>query len=56
MAENPSTKGDGSTPTPVRQPWTAPRLLEYGHIGKLTQGASGTAGEGTTKRINTMCL
>lgn len=56
MAENPSTKGDGTTPKPARQPWTAPRLLEYGHIGKLTQGTSGTSGEGTTKRPTSMCL
>jgi hypothetical protein len=37
-----------------RRPWSAPRLLEYGHIGKLTQGASGTKGDGTTLRKN--CL
>ena len=41
---------DPSRPTdkpPVRvtgngRAWSAPRLLEYGHIGKLTQGASGS--------------
>lgn len=28
-----------------RRTWSAPRLLEYGHIGKLTQGGSGTKSE-----------
>lgn len=28
-----------------RRAWSAPQLLAYGHIGKLTQGGSGTRTE-----------
>jgi hypothetical protein len=37
-----------------RRAWSAPRLLEYGHIGKLTQGASGTMSDDLAARKN--CL
>jgi hypothetical protein len=40
--------------TADRRPWSAPRLVEYGHIGKLTQGASGNKSDGGTTRKN--CL
>ena len=43
----------GQTPSPEttgRRQWSAPQLLEYGHIGKLTQGASGTMSETGGKR------
>ncbi len=47
---------DDETRTPAsRKPWSAPQLLEYGHIGKLTQGASGTKSDGGTTKRNT-CL
>jgi hypothetical protein len=33
------------------QPWRTPKLTEYGHIGKLTQGSSGARPEpGSRKR------
>jgi hypothetical protein len=39
------------SPTGGRREWSTPRLLEYGHIGKLTQGASGTKGETSGKKV-----
>ena len=30
---------------PSRRPWREPKLVEYGHIGKLTQGNSGAMPE-----------
>jgi hypothetical protein len=38
-------------PTAGRRPWSAPKLAEYGHIGKLTQGSSGKNTETTGKMI-----
>lgn len=50
MAEQPPTR-DTITPLPEgRKPWSAPKLLEYGHIGKLTQTGSGNMGDGGFKR------
>jgi hypothetical protein len=50
-----STKRDTATAPPEgRKTWSAPRLLEYGHIGKLTQGSSGTKNDSGTKRMT--CL
>lgn len=60
MAENLPPKNDTVTGKPVRKPWSAPRLLEYGHIGKLTQGTSGSRNEGTLNQPEappmSMCL
>jgi hypothetical protein len=55
MADTP-VKHDQTASSPSgRRPWSAPRLLEYGHIGKLTQGNSGTKTEPTGgKRVT--CL
>jgi hypothetical protein len=36
-------------PTP-RRPWRTPTLIEYGHIGKLTQGSSGNNSDGDAKK------
>ena len=33
-----------------RKPYSAPRLVEYGKIAKLTQGSAGLNGDGATKR------
>lgn len=33
-------------PTPVRKPYSTPRLIEYGPVEKLTHSGSGTAGDG----------
>ena len=38
-----------------KRPYVAPALTEYGSIGKLTQGASGTLGE-TGGGMRPMCL
>ncbi|HUF24465.1 MAG TPA: lasso RiPP family leader peptide-containing protein [Vicinamibacterales bacterium] len=32
-------------PAPASAVWVKPVLVEYGHLAKLTRGASGTAGE-----------
>lgn len=46
MAHTPPSQDSKKAPkTGVRRPWSAPQLLEYGHIGKLTQGNSGTRSE-----------
>ncbi len=48
------TEDSRNTPTEpqtsggVRRPWTRPVLTAYGPIGKLTQGKSGTKGDGTS--------
>lgn len=54
MSETPKQNEDVVTPSP-RKPWVAPQLLSYGHIGKLTQGMSGTKADGTTSKRNA-CL
>ena len=35
----------GSQP-PVRKPYSAPRLIEYGPVEKLTHSGTGTVGDG----------
>jgi hypothetical protein len=42
MADSPARPDHKVVPPSGRRPWSAPKLLEYGHIGKLTQGNSGT--------------
>lgn len=54
MADQSTKRDPATTPSEGRKTWTAPRLLEYGHIGKLTQGASGTKADTGTKRMT--CL
>lgn len=55
--KNPSAPhgSDTKTPTPSRQQWVKPELVQYGHLAKLTRGTSGRFTEviGSTK---TMCL
>jgi hypothetical protein len=34
----------------ARKPYFRPELLEYGNIAKLTNGSSGKAADGTTKK------
>jgi hypothetical protein len=51
MADAPRPTDSNSPSSSPRKPWSAPKLLEYGHIGKLTQGSSGNKADGgTTKR------
>jgi hypothetical protein len=33
-----------------RKPYVKPNLIEYGHIEKLTHGATGGAGDGASSR------
>lgn len=40
---------------PDRKPYSAPRLTDYGSIGKLTRGGSGTVGEAGVGMM-LMCL
>ena len=40
---------------PAKRPYAAPVLTEYGSIGKLTRGGSGTVGEAGTGMM-VMCL
>jgi hypothetical protein len=55
MSDTPVRANHPVVPPSGRRPWSAPKLLEYGHIGKLTQGASGTNNEPTGgKRLS--CL
>ena len=54
MADHSAKRDTATTPPEGRKTWSAPRLLEYGHIGKLTQGASGTKADSGTKRMT--CL
>lgn len=50
MADAPRPS-DQKSPSSARKPWSAPKLLEYGPIGKLTQGSSGNKADGgTTKK------
>lgn len=48
--ENPPVRVTGD-----RRAWSAPQLLAYGHIGKLTQGGSGAFTE-TGGMKASMCL
>lgn len=51
MADTPRpTDTPQARATGDRRVWSAPRLLEYGHIGKLTQGASGTMSDTDARR------
>ena len=43
------------TTRPVRRPYAAPVLTEYGSIGKLTRAGSGTVGEAGSGMM-AMCL
>ena len=36
---------------PRRRQWQAPKLVEYGHIGKLTQGSSGGLSDGSSRKV-----
>jgi hypothetical protein len=40
-----SDRNRETTDAPPPRVWTTPRLVAYGHIGKLTQGASGMMSE-----------
>lgn len=48
----PSRPSEGLKQTPegaspgVKKPWSPPRLVEYGGIGKLTGASTGTVGDG----------
>ena len=35
-----------ASPASVKQPYRAPRLIEYGTVSELTQGAAGTRSDG----------
>lgn len=43
------------TPQGGRRPWERPALTEYGHLAKLTRGASGGFPDGSLNR-RSMCL
>lgn len=43
------------TPQGGRRQWERPALTEYGHLAKLTRGASGGFPDGSLNR-KTMCL
>jgi hypothetical protein len=45
-----TSPGTSTPDEPAKRPWSTPSLLAYGHIGKLTQGSSGTKGDSGTKR------
>jgi hypothetical protein len=40
-----SDRNNETPAPPSSRVWTTPRLVAYGHIGKLTQGASGMKSE-----------
>jgi len=55
MVDTPVRANSQTVPPSGRRQWSAPKLLEYGHIGKLTQGNSGTNNEPSSgKRLS--CL
>jgi hypothetical protein len=59
MHERPKPDGERSQDTAEprgRRPYVAPALTEYGSIGKLTQGGSGSVGEGSGGMSMPMCL
>jgi hypothetical protein len=59
MLEKPSTPESGrvlETAPSRKRRYAAPSLTEYGSIGKLTQGGSGTIGEGSGGMAMAMCL
>ena len=41
---------------PIRRPYVAPVLTEYGSIGRLTRTGSGAVGEGVGGMAMPMCL
>jgi len=60
MPEKPLTPESGKaleqTAPSRKRRYAAPSLTEYGSIGKLTQGGSGTTGEGSGGMAMAMCL
>jgi hypothetical protein len=45
MENKPADKTPDDAVQPVRRPWTAPELTEYGSVAKLTQSGGSTAME-----------
>jgi hypothetical protein len=45
-----SRRGEKGHQQQERKPYVKPHLTEYGHIEKLTEGASGTQIDGITRR------
>jgi hypothetical protein len=43
------------TPQSGRRPWSRPALTEYGHLAKLTRGASGAYPDANMNMVS-MCL
>jgi hypothetical protein len=50
-----ATEGKADATGPVKRPYSAPVLTEYGSIGKLTRAGSGTVGEAGAGMM-AMCL
>ncbi len=40
----------------AKKPYTAPQMIEYGQIAKLTRGSSGTVGDGIGAMQMIACL
>ena len=51
MSHDEKPQDAAAPPSRTRRPWAQPKLIEYGHIGKLTQGNSGSRPETSGKMI-----
>ncbi|HEY2907349.1 MAG TPA: lasso RiPP family leader peptide-containing protein [Vicinamibacterales bacterium] len=52
--ELPATLADASAGN--RRPYSAPSLVQYGSVAKLTQSGGSTSAEGTVPAKSMMCL
>lgn len=56
LARPADDRPDETPATPRKRRYVSPELVEYGSIGKLTRGGSGTVGEGVGGMSMPMCL